>query len=183
MAASNLVIFLSIVITISVDREPEPRAADHNGNRPAKLYFDSQVPGETTFLQHVDIGIFVTIKFTKKCEYKLLTLNNRKICVTSQPVLTVNDFAYITEIKKDPAGTYYFNLGFSDQGFIKLKKLSAAFPDTQLALVINNTIVGFIKNLDVLRNKTLKIDATSDGKTGLEAIHEKLLKALPVKNG
>ena len=131
--------------------------------------------------QVVEIGIFMTVKYDKNCEHRLVSSDDKKFCLAPQPVITADDFAYITELENDVDNIPYFSIAFTEQGVKKLKNLATAFPNNQLAMVVDNEIIGFIKNLDVLRNNKLRISGEGHVKLTLAVIHEKLSKVLSVK--
>jgi hypothetical protein len=62
----------------------------------------------------------------------------------------------------------------TEQGYDRLKKLSAELPETQFVLVADNSVIGFMKNMDVLRSKFLIIDSASPSGDGLDVVRQKL---------
>jgi hypothetical protein len=131
--------------------------------------------------QSGSVGVYLTVKNKRNCEHRLPSSDEKKYCVAAQPVITMGDFAYITEIEKDFSNKPYFSIAFTDQGVTKLRNLATALPNNPLALVVDNMIIGFIKNLDVLRNNKLKISGDEQITLTLETIHEKFRKVLTVK--
>jgi hypothetical protein len=130
--------------------------------------------------QEKKFGVYITVKFKKKCENQVVNLEDKKFCIADQPVLTREDFSYITNIKMDLASQHYFNLVFTEAGATKLRNLSIAFPNTQIVLVVDHLIVGFLKDLDILKYNALKMTAGDQYTNNVEVVHEKLKAVLPV---
>jgi hypothetical protein len=137
---------------------------------------------DSTIVQQPTVGIYITLKFTKKCENQVVNFDNKKFCLTAQPVLTVDDLSHISAIKIDLANQSYFSLVFTEGGVKKLKNLSIAFPNTQIVLVVDKLIVGFLTDLDSLRSNSLKMAAGSGSAQNVEFVHDKMKAVLPVKN-
>jgi hypothetical protein len=129
----------------------------------------------TARAQEVSTGIFLTTKVKKNCQNILFTNDKKtKVCVTMNPIISAKDFVYITDIKKDIDNRHSFNLIFSNEGYEKLKKLYAQLPNSEFALVVENVVIGYIKNLEMIKNKSLLIDGTENEilsiHHGLEAV-------------
>jgi hypothetical protein len=125
--------------------------------------------------QETSTGIFLTTKIKKNCQNILFTNDKKtKVCVTMNPIISVKDFVYITDIKKDIDNRHSFSLIFSNEGYEKLKKLYAQLPNSEFALVVEKIVIGYIKNLETIKNKSLLIDGTEDEilsiHHGLEAV-------------
>jgi hypothetical protein len=129
--------------------------------------------------QETSTGIFLTTKIKKNCQNILFTTDKKtKVCVTMNPIISAKDFVYITDIKKDIDNRFSFNLIFSNEGYETLKKLYAQLPNSEFALVVDNSVIGYIKNLEVLKNKTLLIDGTE---TDILSIHHALEAVVTVR--
>lgn len=135
-----------------------------------------------SFGQKPNVGIYFTIKYHKKCPNQVIDLNEKKFCLADEPVLSLQDLSYISTIKLDLANRSYFSLVFTEEGAKKLKNLSVAFPNTEIVLVVDKLIVGFLTNLETLRSNSLKMSADQRSGQNVEFVHEKLKEALPVKN-
>ena len=138
-------------------------------------------PGHACWGQKPTLGVYITVKYSKKCENPAVNLDDKKFCLAAQPVLTIEDISHITPIYIDLANQSYFNLVFKESGVAKLKNLSIAFPNTQIVLVIDKLIVGFLKDLDVLRSNTLKMTAGIQSTRNVDFVHEKMKAVLPVR--
>jgi hypothetical protein len=138
-------------------------------------------PGSTALAQESKLGVFITVKYSKKCENQVVDFVNKKFCLAPQPVLTKEDLSYITDIKLDLGMQPYFMLVFTENGVTKLRNLALGFPNTQIVLVVDKLIIGFLKDLDQLRTNSLKMTAGSEYESNVEFVHEKLKAFLPVK--
>jgi hypothetical protein len=121
-------------------------------------------------VQETSTGIYLTIHSKKKdCPHLVYSRNKKiKVCATLKPIVTINDFKSVTEIKQDlAANVSYFNLVLSQEGNDRLKNLITSLAGTELVLVVDETVVGLIKNKDQLVNRSIRIDgpATSDDVT------------------
>lgn len=132
--------------------------------------------------QEPAIGIYITVKYNKKCENQVVNFDDKKFCLAAQPVLTVKDLSHISTIKIDLANQSYFSLVFTEAGEQKLRNLSVAFPNTEIVLVVDKLIVGFLTNLETLRGNSLKMTAGAGSAQNVEFVHNKMKAVLPVKN-
>jgi hypothetical protein len=128
-----------------------------------------------------EIGVYITVKFKKKCENQVTNADNKKFCLAPLPVLTSADISYITEMKLDLLSQPFFNLVFTEAGATKLRNLSKAFPDTEIALVVDSVVIGFLVDLDLLKSNMLKMTAARGSTTSIDWVHAKLATALPVR--
>ncbi|HEY0654681.1 MAG TPA: hypothetical protein VGD65_16205 [Chryseosolibacter sp.] len=135
----------------------------------------------SAFGQESKLGVYITVKYSKKCENPAVNIENKKFCLAPQPVLTKIDLAYMTEIKLDLAMQKYFTLVFTENGAEKLRNLAIGFPNTQIVLVVDDLIIGFLKDLDQLRSNSLKMTAGIQYGNNVEFVHEKLKAFVPVK--
>jgi len=129
-------------------------------------------------LVETNAGIFLVVKNEKICEKRVFNIDKKvKVCVTPEPILAVDNFTSVSSIvKRDSLGVNcYFNLGFSQTGMERLKKIYTTLPQAELVLVVDNTVVGFITNLNTIRNKSLAIEGNEKD---LILIHEKFKVAL-----
>lgn len=133
------------------------------------------------FAQESRLGVYITVKYSKKCENQVVNIEHKKFCLAPQPVLTQIDLSYITEIKLDLAMQSYFTLVFTENGAAKLRNLAIGFPNSEIVLVVDKQIIGFLTDLDQLRSNTLKMTAGVKYGNNVEYVHEKLRAFLPVK--
>lgn len=137
---------------------------------------------ESLRAQESTVGIYITVKFSKKCENQVTNFDDKKFCLAAEPVLTLKDLSHISRIKVDLANRSYFSLVFTEDGAKKLKNLSIAFPNTEIVLVVNKRIIGFLTDLEALRSTSLKMTASPGSTQNVEFVHEKLKAVLPEKN-
>lgn len=139
------------------------------------------VPYQTT-AQENSVGIFLTQKLTKNCQNILFTRNKKiKVCTPEKPIIWSEEFAYITEIRIDEAQKLgYFNLFLSQKGYDKIKSVIEQLAGTELVLVVDNTVVGFIKNKDQIVNKSILIDGPAHSEE-LEWVFASLQKTIRPK--
>lgn len=135
----------------------------------------------TASAQESQLAVYITVKNSKKCENQVVNIDNKKFCLTPQPVLTKIDFSYITEIKLDLAMKPYFTLVFTETGAAKLRKLAIAFPNTEIVLVVDKLIIGSLKDLDKMNTNSLKMTAGVEYQSTVEYVHERLKAFMPVK--
>lgn len=140
------------------------------------------LPATTAYPQDELDGIFVTAS-NKNCGQELVTFQKEKICIASKPIIPITDFAYITDLKTDLNQTLYFNLVFTPPGYDKIKKLSSGLPNAQFVLVVKKQVIGWVKNIDLLNTRVLKIGAGVGSNAELQLVHETLATVLPVKGG
>jgi hypothetical protein len=145
------------------------------------FFFLVGVMTESAFAQESKLGVYLTVKFSKKCENQVVNIDNKKFCLAAQPVLTKVDLSYITEIKLDLAMQSYFTIVFTENGASKLRNLAVGFPNSQIVLVVDKQIIGFLTDLDQLRSNSLKMTAGAQSGSNVEYVHEKLRAFLPVK--
>ena len=141
------------------------------------LAFVASIPSAVA--QTSKVGIYITVKYKRKCENPATSLDEKKYCLAPQPVLTIDDISHVTPINLDLANQRYFNLVFKESGVAKLKNLSIAFPNATIVLVADNLILGFLKDLDVLRFNTLKMTADPRSEKNVDFVHDKLKAFLP----
>lgn len=132
--------------------------------------------------QQSSFGVYMIAATKKQCVKKLQTLDEKKVCLMGVPVLTIDDVSHITAIRYDLANEPYFSLVVRDSGFNKLKGLAAAFPNQDIAVVVDDTVVGFLNGLDRLRGTRLKMTAQNKSQITLNSVHAKLLEVLPMRN-
>lgn len=137
---------------------------------------------QESIAQQPTIGVYITVKYSKKCENPVTSFENEKFCLTAEPVLTQKDLSHISTIKLDLANRAYFSLVFTEDGAKKLKNLSIGFPNTQIVLVVDKEIVGFLTDLETLRSNSLKMAAVDGSTQNVEFVHGKLKSVLPVRN-
>jgi hypothetical protein len=110
--------------------------------------------------QENNTGIFLTTEFHKNCKNLRSTRDKKiKVCTPLNPIILPEEFASITEITNDGVRKLsYFHLVLSQPGNDKLKNIINQLSEIDLVLVVDNTVVGFIKNKNQIVNRSLQID-------------------------
>jgi hypothetical protein len=140
-----------------------------------------------TAAQENSMGIYLTVKSEKKynnCPKKLFTRDKKTlVCVTPKPIIAVGDFSYLTEIRNDMAINFsYFNLVLSQQGFDKVKSIIASLPGAELVLVVDENVVGFIKDKNQIVNRSIRLDGAANSED-VQWLHKRLKEIVKGKNG
>lgn len=136
--------------------------------------------------QEATAGIYITIKVNKNksgCPKELFAKDKKiRACVPIYPIISVNDFISLTVIKNDERKNFsYFSVQLSEEGFSKLKDVTQELPGSQLAFVVNETIVGFIKNISQITNKSIQVDGKANSED-VKWVHQELKKIIKLKN-
>jgi hypothetical protein len=136
--------------------------------------------------QENSAGIYLTIKANKKysnCPNKFYTRDNETIvCATTKPIITSSEFSHLTEIKNDPAINFsYFNLVLSQQAFDKVRNITASLPGSEFVLVVDEKVVGFIKDKNQVVNRAIQLNGSANSED-VQWIHEQLTKIIKSKN-
>lgn len=137
---------------------------------------------ELCIAQPSQVGIYITVKTKKKCNNEVLTADSKKICLAPLPVLTSKDILYLTDMKVDLANQKYFNLVFTEAGAVKLKNLSIAYPNTEIVLVIDKLIVGYLTNLQFFKSNVLRMSYDDGDGDDIDMVHERLKNIITVRN-
>ena len=132
---------------------------------------------QSSIAQDVEFGIHIQTKMDKLCPRVLTTLGTgEEFCVAEKPIFKSDDFESITPIRTVTMQKFsYFNMIFTKEGFEKIRKLSQELSSCQLILVVNNRCIGVIKNPGEIRNRTLRIDSSTDTEE-LTWVHDNLKK-------
>jgi len=131
--------------------------------------------------QGTTFGIYMTTG-SKNCPKKVTTITKKKICVMAQPVLALEDVAHISSIRYDFKNQPYFNITVTESGHSKLKSLAIAFPNQQIAVVVDDTLIGYLSDLDRLRGPYIRIGSSDGSLEDVQMIHQKLKLVRPVKD-
>jgi hypothetical protein len=140
---------------------------------------------QPTAAQENSAGIYLTIKPDKKynnCPNKFSTRDNKTIvCATTKPIITAAEFSHLTEIKNDHAINFsYFNLVLSQQASDKVKNITASLADSEFVLVVDEKVVGFIKDKNQVVNRAIQLNGTANSED-VQWIHEQLTKIIKTK--
>ncbi|MBN8650113.1 MAG: hypothetical protein J0L67_01715 [Cytophagales bacterium] len=134
------------------------------------------------FAQEQTNGIFATIKIDNKHRAKdygrrVFNRSHReKFLIPDQPLIASIEFTSVSKITHDlPALLSYFDIIVSAEGMTRLRNAIAALPDTELVLLIDNTVFGRISSKSEQDFRYNKITIASPLKdVDLEWAHGKL---------
>ena len=129
--------------------------------------------------RELDTGIYMVMNDTKICEKRITNIDKTiKLCVTPEPIIPIDDFISLSNIRVLNPENSNFDLTLSAAGIGKIKDLHTQLPNAKLVLVVDHVVVGYVNNLDVIRNKSLLIEGEE---RHISAIHEKFRTILANK--
>ena len=118
-----------------------------------------------SFAQEMSSGVFLTMKSSKDYKdysIKISTRDNSElnsVFIPLEPIISVEEFTKVSEIiNEEKHNQSYFYLSFSTGGIEKLKKITTNVEGVELVLVVNNTIIGYIKTMSSIVNKSILIN-------------------------
>jgi hypothetical protein len=92
------------------------------------------------------------------------------------------EFTGVTEITTDEANDFSsFALVLSHKGNDKIKKVIEQLAGTELVLVVDNVVVGFVKNKNQIANKSILVNGTAHSDE-LKRVFERLQKIIYSEN-
>jgi hypothetical protein len=107
------------------------------------------------FGQPESTGFYVVLDRKKECNnpFKSLTIMSVPLCLSKSPIIAEDDFESVGTIHTDSTrATKYLNLKISKEAYARFLLMARKLPRTNLALVVDGTIVGVIDNLDKVGN-------------------------------
>jgi hypothetical protein len=133
--------------------------------------------------QENSVGIFLTQKLNKNCQRTLFTPDRKiKVCIPEKPIIWPEEFTGVTEIITDEANDFSsFALLLSHKGHDKIKRVIEQLAETELVLVVDNTVVGFVKNKNQIVNKSIQVNGTAHSGE-LKRVFERLQKIISSEN-
>lgn len=103
---------------------------------------------------------------------------NNLVFVPLKPVISGDEFTSVSEIIHDSRHkTTYFYLSFSNEGINKLKDITKKVQGVKLVLVVNDTVIGYIKTMSEIVNKSIQINGPKNSPEVLWA-HASLQKLI-----
>ena len=111
------------------------------------FWCDAYAQPETT-------GFYIVLDKKKECTnpFKSLTISI-PLCLSKNPIIAEIDFESVSTIHTDSVrSTKYINLKISKAAYGKFMLMARKLPRTNLALVVDGTIVGVIENLESIGN-------------------------------
>ena len=84
---------------------------------------------------------------------------NNVVFVPLKPIISGDEFTKVSEVANDSKqNNTYFYLTFSDQGIEKLRDITTKVQGVKLVLVVNDTVIGYIKTMSEIANKSIQIN-------------------------
>jgi len=119
-------------------------------------------------------GFYIQIDKKTNCPQEVRTFDNVGVfCVPQKPILDKTAFTTISEIQVDHAKKRkYIDLHLSAKGMDLLKTVVNSLPNATLILVVDNRVVGVLKNKDVV-GRFVRVDSDLVSQQ-IEWIHDKL---------
>ncbi len=122
-----------------------------------------------SFGQDNSTGVFMTMKPSKNSNDFAKTISTRDnskqnmVVVPLKPIISGDELTKVSEIINDPShNSTYFYLSFSNEGIEKLRDITTKVEGVQLVLVVNNTVIGYIKTMSELVNKSIQINGPTN---------------------
>jgi len=122
-------------------------------------------------------GFYVQIEKKTNCPQEIRTFDDVQIfCVPNKPILDRTAFTTISEVKTDTnKKRKYIDLHLSKKGMDLLNTVVNSLPNATLILVVENKVVGVLKNKDIV-GRFIRIDSDPASRQ-IEWIHDKLKPA------
>ena len=121
-------------------------------------------------------GFYVMISEKEKnCPQKFMTMDNKQAyCVPRKPILDRSVFVSVSEIRQLEKRKY-IDLYLSTKGMESLKNLVTNLPNASFILVVEDKVVGVLKNKDVV-GRFIRIDSDILSKD-IDWVHDHLKKS------
>jgi hypothetical protein len=122
-------------------------------------------------------GFYFTISEKEKnCPQRFRTFDEKQsFCAPQKPILDRSVFTNVTEIQFDSQRKRkYIDLYLTPKGLERLKAITSSLPNASLILVVDEKVVGLLKNKDVV-GRFIRIDSDLSSRQ-LDWIHDKLKK-------
>lgn len=112
-----------------------------------------------TFSQNIDTGFFLVIENRENCVHLVhAVIGPVTYCVPGSPVISKTEFTFVGEMK--PVKGYELSsidLRLTPEGFKTLETLTVNLPNTKLALVLEDHVVGIFDSRGVIRGSILPV--------------------------
>ena len=122
-------------------------------------------------------GFYIQIDKKTNCPQEVRTFDDvQAFCIPHKPILDRTTFTSISEIQTDLAKKRKFiDLHMSAKGMELLRTVVSSLPNATLILVVDNKVVGVLKNKDIV-GRFIRIDSDLLSKQ-IDWIHDKLKPA------
>jgi hypothetical protein len=123
-------------------------------------------------------GFYIQIEKKISCPQEVKTFDEvQTFCIPAKPILDRTVFTSISEIQIDAVHKRkHIDLFMSPKGSALLKTVVNSLPNATIILVVENRVVGFLKNKDIAGGTFVRIDSDLVSKQ-IEWIHDKLKPA------
>ncbi|HEY9047771.1 MAG TPA: hypothetical protein VIN08_17815 [Ohtaekwangia sp.] len=122
-------------------------------------------------------GFYFTVECTKyTSKPRIVTLSDKKmqVCITDQPVVTIDGFEVVSELMEIQEKNFaFFDVTLTDKAFQTLKKLSATFSLKNLVFIIDNEVVFLFEMEASNPTRVFRITGTYHSRD-VQRIYEKL---------
>jgi len=137
-----------------------------------------------SFAQENSTGVFLTMKPSKNSQDFAKSISTRDrskqnmVFVPLKPIISGAEFTKVSDIVNDTRlNTTYFLLTFSPAGIEKLRDITTKVEGVQLVLVVNDTVIGYIKTMSEIVNKSIQISGPANSIDVIWA-HQSLLELI-----
>ncbi len=122
-------------------------------------------------------GFYIQTDKKSNCPQEVRTFDDvQAFCIPGKPILDRTAFTSISEIQTDlNKKRKYIDLHLSTKGMELLRTVVSSLPNATLILVVDNKVVGVLKNKDIL-GRFIRIDSDLLSKQ-IDWIHDKLKPA------
>lgn len=87
-------------------------------------------------------GFYLTVKCTKAQQRYTSLLNQKKVCLTDRPVVTLKDFESVSQVHEwRNQGYIFFDVVLTVSGYNALRNLTELITDAEVALVLGGNII------------------------------------------
>ena len=111
------------------------------------------------FSQNIDTGFFLVIQNRENCVHLVnAVIGPVTYCVPSSPVIPKTEFTFVGEMKLVKGYELSsIDLRLTPEGFKTLETLTTNLPNTKLALVLEDHVVGIFDSKGVIRGSILPV--------------------------
>ena len=112
-----------------------------------------------SYSQELTTGFYIINPTKKNCLHRIRTLDDRKaFCMLKDPIISTLEFERVSEMKYDSVRRLnYVVLKLTDEGFKTLRTLTEKLPEADLALVIDDKVVGVFDSPGKIKNSSVPI--------------------------
>ena len=130
-------------------------------------------------------GVFLAMKASNSTAgYSKIVVprdGTKEFNVPLDPVISPTEFFKVSEIVTDPVlRSTYFSLTFTQKGMNNLRAVFSKVKGTQLLLVVDNVVIGYVETLPSGTNRSIQIGGDFNS-TDIYWAHERLSKIISDK--